>query len=338
MWLSSADRVRVTTGPMVAHRRLFPGISGATSAAQRDQVRAVRSARSARASAGAPKGRSSPTRSTTEYADSTPSARISRDPISTCPASAMHGSSAWLGDLGDAVRHLAGAGGEVEGPLAGDHQVGRGQVGSASPTASATSPTPGVATAAEEQQREAEPAGGAGALLRGHLAVGQLGEAAAASRRRPASRSSGIPFCGPKILVAPMSPSSGLSTSLAITRSTPANRSADVREVDRGQLGEPGRAGVERAALGGGAERGQQPGAAVVGAGAAEPDDDPRRRRSRARREQLADPAGVAALGLAVLGLGSGAARTAWALSTYAVPPTHAARSRGSARRTGRAP
>ena len=84
----------------------------------------------------------------------------------------------------------------------------------------------------------------------------------------------------------------------------PSNRSRTVPEVDRSQVGEPGRSRVERSALGGGAERGQKPGAAVVGAGASQPDDDPLRAGRERVVEQLAEPAGVGVLGLAVLGLG----------------------------------
>ncbi len=45
-------------------------------------------------------------------------------------------------------------------------------------------------------------------------------------------RSSSMPFCGPKVLVAPKRPVSGLSTSVAATSSTPASRSRAGAEVD----------------------------------------------------------------------------------------------------------
>ena len=73
---------------------------------------------------GSPKARSSPTRSTSEYADSMPRARISRDPTSTWPASATHGRSASAAISATPYGHLAGPAGEVEGALPGDHQVG----------------------------------------------------------------------------------------------------------------------------------------------------------------------------------------------------------------------
>ena len=128
---------------------------------------------------------SSPTRSTMEYADSTPRARISREPTSTCPASAMQGCSASAATWRDAVGHLAGAGGEVEGALAGDHQVGRGGPAPAARRRRRPGRCPGLPGGAEQQQREAEAAGGAGALGRARPSCRWRRPAARAARRRP---------------------------------------------------------------------------------------------------------------------------------------------------------
>ena len=105
-----------------------------------------------------------------------------------------------------------------------------------------------------------------------------------------AIRSSPIPFCGPKVLVAPKSPVSGLSTSLAATRVTPARRVAGRAEVHAGHGRQRGGAAVEHA-VGRRPERGEHARATVVGAGAAEPDDDGPRSAVDGGEQQLADPA-----------------------------------------------
>ena len=199
---SSQCRVRCSCsdGPIVAQRRLFPGPDDGRAGVSGDQVRATRAASSARPPAGSAKARSSPTRSTSEYADSMPSARISRDPTSTCPASATHGRSASAATVGDAVRHLAGAAGEVEGALAGDHQVGGPRPGRAGRRRRRPASNPGSRVGAEQQQREAEAAGGAGALLQRGTPVGRRRELPRATPSTTGSRSSAMPFCGPEHL------------------------------------------------------------------------------------------------------------------------------------------
>ena len=114
-----------------------------------------------------------------------------------------------------------------------------------------------------------------------------------------AMRSSAMPFCGPKVLVAPKSPVSGMSTSLAATRVTPARRS---RAADRSTWPTPARRrrpGVERHVRRR-PERGEQAGPAVVGARAAEPDHDGPGAGVHRGQQQLAHPAAGRRLGVAV--------------------------------------
>ncbi len=284
VWCSRGDDVRgaVGTGSMVAHRRLFPA-AAVERATQRDQVRATRSARSASAPAGSAKARSSPTRSTREYADSMPSARISREPTSTCPARATHGPQRLGGDLGDAVRHLAGAAGEVEGALAGDDEVGgAGPLGE--PDGAGDQLDAGLAARAEARaarsrgrRRRRRPSR---AAVRRSTARGELLQPAV---------DGGDPLLGDALLRA-----EGLGRA-----EQAGERDVDVgghHQLDAGRAArgpgarstvvhavEAGGAAVEDA-VGGGAQRGEQPGAAVVGAGAAEARPRPWSRRRRPRR------------------------------------------------------
>ena len=92
---------------------------------------------------------------------------------------------------------------------------------------------PGSRVAPSTQQRVAEAARGAGALLERRAAGPAPRRTARASRRPTGSRSSAMPFCGPKVLVAPNSPVSGLSTSLAATSRDPADPLPGRRHVDR---------------------------------------------------------------------------------------------------------
>ena len=141
-----------------------------------------------------------------------------------CPASTTHGRSASSATCGDAVRHLAGAAGVVEGALAGDHQVGgAGPVGEPDRRRRpARSRAPGWRRARAARSRARPPPR---RPSRGRAGGPAPRRTARATRRTTGSRSSVIPFCGPKILVAPNSPVSGLSTSLAATSRTEPTRS-----------------------------------------------------------------------------------------------------------------
>ena len=139
--------------------------------------------------------RSSPTRSTMEYADSTPSARISREPTRTCPASAMHGRSASAATAATPYGTLPRAGGEVERALAGDHQVGA--RGPGRPARRPRRPRRARASrvAPSSSSAKPRPAGGAGAL-RGGDACRSRPRAARAARRPPAAGPRARPSAG----------------------------------------------------------------------------------------------------------------------------------------------
>ena len=258
-----------------------------------------------RASASAPAGsanaRSSPTRSTREYADSTPSARISRDPTSTWPASTTHGRSASAATARHAVGDLAGAAGEVEGALAGDHEVGGpGPVGQ--PDRVGDQLDPGLAGRAEQQQRVAEAAGGAGALARA-TAGGRRPRRTASSQRVDDRQ----PLLGDALLRAEglggaEQPGQRVVDVAGGDQLDAGDRSPRRGEVDGADAGEPGRRPGRAVDVGGGAERGEQAGAAVVGAAAAEADDDRRAPAVDGRGDQLADADVVGALGPVALG------------------------------------
>ncbi len=173
-----------------------------------------------------------------------PSARISAGADQHLPGQRDARSQRGLGDLRDAVGHLARTTGEVEGALARDDQV-REAGPLAQPDRVHDQVDARLTRGAEGEQGEAEPACRTRALLEGQPAVHDPGPVL-----QPAvddgSRSSGMPFCGPNVFVAPNSPVSGLSTSLAATSRTPPTRARATGP--RSSVGDPGQsdgAGVE---------------------------------------------------------------------------------------------
>ena len=99
-------------------------------------------------------------------------ARISREPTMTWPASTMHGRAAARRDRRDAEDDLAGAGREVVRALPRHDEVVRAGL-AVRPTASATRSIPETTRPAEEHQREAQSARGAGALGVGDASLGR---------------------------------------------------------------------------------------------------------------------------------------------------------------------
>ena len=153
-----------------------------------------------------------------------------------------------LGRLGDPDDDLAAQRLPVEAALPRDDEVGRGQH-VAEADGVEHRPDTGDLAGSEQVQGVAETARGAGAGLgaRGWAAVPEsrslaggrtratmLAKWPRAFSRRWAS-SSEAPFCGPKTALAPLRPSSGESTSLAMTRSMPRRRSQRRVEARRGR-------------------------------------------------------------------------------------------------------
>ena len=106
--------------------------------------------------------------------------------------------------------------------------------------------------------------------------------------------SSDAPFWGPKTALAPLSPSSGESTSLAMTRSTPRSRS---RTASRPATSSRRRGGERQPAVpeAGGRpdpQGAEQAGTRVVGARPTEPDDDASGAGVEGREHERADPRG----------------------------------------------
>ena len=173
------------------------------------------------------------------------------------------------------------------------------------PTASATMSRPEAPGRAEQQQRRSPARRPRRPPCRARSSCRWPRPAARAGRRRPAGGRPRTPFWGPKTLVAPRSPSSGLSTSEAATSSTPSTRA---RAAARSTSCRSPRPVAPRVSASGrrrgGAERGQQARSPVVGARAAEPHDHPGGALLAGGADELADAVRRGVLGVPLLGRG----------------------------------
>ena len=190
--------VCVLTGPMVAHRRLFRRDRGRASG----RLSATRCGRPARPASASAAGRVAEGALLAHQVDQgvrrlhAQRAHLARAD-QHLPGQRDARPQRLGGDLGDAVRHLAGAAGEVEGALAGDHQVGRAGPGRRGRRPRRRRRCPASRVGAEQQQREAR-----GRRRRRRPSPARYaGRSAAASssqhsRRRPAAAPRRCPSAG----------------------------------------------------------------------------------------------------------------------------------------------
>jgi hypothetical protein len=226
---------------MVAHPRLFPTFADVSAT----RLSATRSRDARRGRPARPAGSATPAPPPPGRPASTPTPRRGRaspGADQTWPARRRRAAAPRRRPR-DAVRHLAGAAGEVEGALAGDtRSAARARSGSRPPRRRGRCR---LAGGAEQQQREAEPAGRAGPLLQGGPAVG----AAAKSCSQPSTTGS-RPRSGPSAGRTSWSRRTGRSAGCRRRSPRPGRRPASraragARSTVGGDAGQAGRAGVE---------------------------------------------------------------------------------------------